>query len=160
MLSIDMKHTHTRTHAHTKWHHMTRYTAGYRWGIVSVSGHTFGTFVWLVYIYVFAGTLSALFGDTRDFWFNPNMQNSGLWSILAHRAWILTEHVNYILTANASLQILLGAISTHNDIWYATSPLNSSNVLPIILCWLYCVHFQMWRIYCWKINADNKVVDY
>ena len=41
---------------------------------------------------------------------------------------------------------------------YSSSPLNTSNVVPIILRLFSFIHFVMWNIYYWKINADNAVV--
>ena len=31
------------------------------------------------------------------------------------------------------------------DVKCSISPLNSSNVLPITLCWFYCIRFKMWK---------------
>ena len=69
-------------------------------------------------------------------------------------------HMLLATALNASLLICKqpSAAKISSGVKYSRSTLNSSNVRPMVLCWFYCVHFQMLNIYCWKINADNIVV--
>ena len=71
--------------------------------------------------------------------------------------WYWQNHVNYILVRNASLLLCeeLSVATILSVVKYSISPLNSSNVLPVVLCWFHYVHFEIWNIYCWKINAKN-----
>ena len=68
------------------------------------------------------------------------------------------NHVDYILAINASL-ILCEEPSTAtivSHVKFSRPPLKSRNVLPIFYVdFTYCAHFEMWNIYCRKINADD-----
>ena len=70
------------------------------------------------------------------------------------------NHIDYILAINAPSLLCEepSAATVVFGLQYTISPLNSSWVLPIILCWFHCIHFEMWNIYYWKINAENIVV--
>ena len=69
------------------------------------------------------------------------------------------NHVDYIFTTKASLLCDEPSAATIlSDLKYSISTLNCNTVLPMILCCFYCIHFEIWYIYCWEINADNTAV--
>ena len=120
-----------------------------------------GTFGWLVYFYRFCELLICYMGIQGDFLVqskyaeygilsNPYTADPGYWQ----------NHVDYIVNIKAYFLFCekLSATTILFDIKYFTSPLNSSNVLPIILCWFYRIHFEMWNIYSPKINTDSTVI--
>ena len=93
--------------------------------------------------YRFCETLSALvWGYGGILWFNPNMQNTALWLTLALPNPDTGSHFDYILAINASLLLCEepSADTILSAVKYSISPLNSSNVFPIIVCCFYCVH--------------------
>ena len=107
--------------------------------------------------------LRVLYGDTGGGWvlveskhaeygiaINPRTAESRYWQ----------KHVDYILAISASLLLCErpSAASILSNVKYTSFPLNCSNLLPIILRWLYCVHFKMWHIKCRKFNANNVEV--
>ena len=85
----------------------------------------------------------------RHFEFNPCTAEPGYWQ----------THVDYISTINVSILLCEepSAAAILFDVNYFIYPLNSSNVLPIVLG-LFNVYTLKYETIIIKINADNTVV--
>ena len=112
--------------------------------------------------YRFCEMLNAFaWGYRWNFWFNPNMQKTALWLTLAppspvndRMMWTtFWQYFASLLRCEES-----SAATILSDVKHSISSLNSGNVLPIIVCWFYLILFEIWDIYCRKINADHSVV--
>ena len=86
------------------------------------------------------------------------------WPVNSPHKWPVTRKMfpfflcyhDYIFTINPSLLLREepSAATLLSEGMYSLFHLNSSNVLPIILCWFYCIHFEMWNFFVEKSTQN------
>ena len=109
-----------------------------------------------IYFYRFCELLFFLYWE-----FSGLIQICRIWHFCTTEFGCRQINVDYILTKNDSLLLCEEPSSAKllSDVKYFISSVNSGNVLPVILCWFYCVHFEMWDIYCRKNQSSYKRVN-